>query len=226
MIRQHPNPQMSIPISLAVWHQLLAGTSGSGYEKEDWEIAAEAIDEWTRRHNPQALPMPGANGYQWKSQFLPNGTLLRTVFGGKNYHCQVEGDRILYNGQAVSPSGFVNAVGGIRRNAWRCTWILFPDSKDWQLADTLRACVRPVRARKPAIDSAQPAAHRAAVNAAQAAAPSPVPIACAADATLARPGIMCGTCRRNHGEDRITALLRQELLPMLYRMCSCESMAP
>jgi len=90
---------------------------------------------------------------------------LRTVFGGKNYHCVVEGDHILYNGQAVSPSGFVNAVGGMRRNAWRCTWILFPDSKDWKLADTLRARVRPPRARKPVGEvlqapATQPAATR------------------------------------------------------------------
>ncbi|MES2319887.1 MAG: hypothetical protein V4631_20600 [Pseudomonadota bacterium] len=145
MRRQHPNHKMDIPVSLEVWQQLLGASINTGYEKEDWEIAAEAIDEWMRRHNPDAFPMPAVSGYQWKSQFLPDGTVLRTVFNGKNYHCLVEGDRILYNGKEVSPSGFVNAVGGIRRNAWRCTWILLPDAKDWKLADTLRARVRPPR---------------------------------------------------------------------------------
>ncbi|MES2295857.1 MAG: hypothetical protein V4582_02390 [Pseudomonadota bacterium] len=148
MRRQHPKHQMDIPISLEVYHQLLVASGNTGYEMEDWEIAAQAIDEWMRRHAPDTIPMPATKGYQWKQLFLPVGTLLRTVFGGKNHHCVVEGDQIVFNGQAVSPSGFVNAVGGIRRNAWRCTWILFPDTKEWKLADTLRTRERPLRERK------------------------------------------------------------------------------
>ncbi|MES2297443.1 MAG: hypothetical protein V4582_10390 [Pseudomonadota bacterium] len=148
MRRQHPKHQMDIPISLEVYHQLLVASGNTGYEMEDWEIAAQAIDEWMRRHAPDTIPMPATKGYQWKQLFLPVGTLLRTVFGGKNHHCVVEGDQILFNGQTVSPSGFVNAIGGIRRNAWRCTWILFPESKEWKLADTLRTRERPHRDRK------------------------------------------------------------------------------
>ena len=222
MRRQHPNPRMSIPISLEVWQRLTGASFDTDYEKEDWEIAAEAIDDWMRRHKPDALAMQVAKGYQWKSQFLPNGTLLRTVFGGKNYHCQVEADQILYNGKAVSPSGFVNAVGGIRRNAWRSTWILFPDSKDWKLADTLRNRARPRRARKAADDvqqvpALQPSAGRAPDTAAPVADPSPA---------VSPPGILCGTGRRISGEDRTAALLRQELLPLLYRLCAFDGLAP
>jgi hypothetical protein len=146
---------MSIPISLAVYQQLLGATASTDYEKEDWEIAAEAIDEWIRHHNPDAIPLPVTRGYQWKSVFLPDGTLLRTVFGGKNHHCRVEGDRVLYNGLAVSPSGFVNAVGGVRRNAWRCTWILLPDSKEWKLANKLRIRISPRREHKQTTVSQQ-----------------------------------------------------------------------
>jgi hypothetical protein len=148
MARHHSKYQRSIPVSLEVFHQLNAAALSAGLEKKYWEIAAEAIEEWIRRNKADAIPMPAASGYQWKTQFLPNGTLLRTVFGGKNYHCLVEGDQLLYDGKAVSPSGFVNAVGGTRRNAWRCTWILFPDSKDWSLADTLRARDRARRAHR------------------------------------------------------------------------------
>jgi hypothetical protein len=83
--------------------------------------------------------MPVIAGYQWKSLFLPNGTLLRTVFNGKNFHCLVEDDRIHFNGQSVSPSGFANAVGGMRRNAWKVIWVLFPNTSEWKLAGTLRA---------------------------------------------------------------------------------------
>jgi hypothetical protein len=249
---------MDIPISLKVYHQLIGAAQKTGYQKEDWEIAAEAIDEWMRRHDPDALAMTVATGYQWKSLFLPNGTLLRTVFGGKNHHCLVEGDRILYNGQAVSPTGFANAVGGIRRNAWRSIWILFPDSKDWKLADTLRTRERPRRVRKPAAGiQPAPAAQAPADCAPIAAPPVAGPLsaqmesaaACASEAsnlqhaidgrsprnnlraerrsrqpandiTHSPPGFMCGTDRRVNGGSRMAALLRQELLPLLHRMCA------
>ena len=216
MRRQHPDPRMSIPITLEVWQRLTGASFDSDFEKEDWEIAADAIDEWMRRHKPDALAMQVAKGYQWKSQFLPTGTLLRTVFGGKNYHCLVEGDQILYNGKAVSPSGFVNAVGGIRRNAWHSIWILFPDSKDWKLADTLRTSARPRRARKPAYDVQQASAPQPSAGRVPETAP-PV----AGPLATSPPGILYGKDRRISGDDRMAALL-----PLLYRMCGFDEMAP
>ena len=155
--RQHPAAASSVPVSLAVYRQLLNATGNSGYQREDWEIAAEAIDEWMRRHYPEGLAAQPAAGYQWKHLFLPSGTLLRTVFAGKNHHAIVEGDQILYQGATVSPSRFVNAVGGIRRNAWRAVWIRFPESNEWKLADTLRNRHRPRPARKAASSASQPA---------------------------------------------------------------------
>jgi hypothetical protein len=264
MRRTHPDHRMDIPISMEVWQQLLGASADSNYQKEDWKIAAEAIDEWVRRHTPQSIPTQPARGVQWKSQFLPAGTLLRTVFGGKNYHCLVEGDQILYNGKAVSPSGFVNAVGGMRRNAWRCTWILFPDSKDWKLADTLRTRARPRRARKPAGDvqqapAPQPVAGRAPVSAPPVADPFAAQIASTAASAseapdaqhaindqvpwtdahrerrnrqqrtginLSSPRFTYGAGHSIHGDDRITAMLREELLPLLYRMCVFDGMVP
>jgi len=148
MYKGYPDNQTHLPISLDVYNQLQWASCTTGYEREDWEIATEAIDEWVRRHDPNALQGSAYAGYQWKQLFLPDGTVLRTVFGGKNHHCLVKGDQIIYEKRAVSPSGFVNAGGGIRRNAWKCTWILFPDSKDWKLADTLRTSARPARTRK------------------------------------------------------------------------------
>ena len=164
MSRHHPAPRAEILVSAEIHGQLLNAASDTFFEKETWEIAAEAIDEWTRRHNPKALPGPAYAGYQWKGLFLPNGTVLRTVFRGKNYHCIVEGDAILYDGKPISPSGFVNAVGGLRRTAWNCAWILFPESKDWKLAKTLRGDAGASRKRKPrstaaAAAHAQPAKH-------------------------------------------------------------------
>ena len=74
---------------------------------------------------------------------------------GENRALHDKADRLLYNGQLVSPSGFVNAVGGVRRKAWRCLWILLPGTRQWALADTLRTGERLRRARKPALRSRQ-----------------------------------------------------------------------
>jgi hypothetical protein len=134
MRRYHPKPMSTIPISLHVYQNISLASCNSGYQKEDWEIVAEAVDEWLRRHSPDALNSPPTSGYQWKQLFLPEGTLLRTVFNGKNHHCLVEGDCIVYDGKPVTPSGFVNALGGIRRNAWKSTGILFPNTSDWKRA--------------------------------------------------------------------------------------------
>jgi hypothetical protein len=139
MKRQHPRPAMELPISLELHSKLGGACCDSGFEKEDWEIAAIAIREWLARNNPNAFHMPAISGFQWKHLFLPNGTVLRTIFNGKNYHCRVDDDHILYNGQMTSPNGFVNTVGGVRRNAWKVIWILFPNSETWKLAASLRS---------------------------------------------------------------------------------------
>jgi hypothetical protein len=78
------------------------------------------------------------SGYQWKGLFLPCGTVLRTSFKGRNFQATVDGDCVMFDGRAVSPSEFVNAVGGTARNAWRAVWLLFPDEKIWRIAATCR----------------------------------------------------------------------------------------
>jgi len=128
MRRPHPDPRMEFPISLEIYNQLNSASFDTGLEKEIWEMGELAIREWMVRHRPDSFTMPATSGYQWKQLFLPNGTLLRTVFNGRNSHCLVEDDRLRFNGQETSPSKFVNAVGGIRRNAWKVTWALFPGS--------------------------------------------------------------------------------------------------
>lgn len=139
MKREHPSPTMSLPISLEIYQQLACASVSSGFKLEDWEIGAAAIRDWMVRHNPEAFAMPATSGFQWKHVFLPNGTLLRTIFNGKNFHCVVEEDHLCYEGKKISPSGFANAVGGVRRNAWKVIWILFPNSSVWKLAGTLRS---------------------------------------------------------------------------------------
>jgi hypothetical protein len=129
---------MSLPISLETYQRLLSAAGMSGFEKEFWEIGDMAVRDWLARNAPESFGMPATSGYQWKELFLPNGTVLRTVFEGKNYHCLVENDQVRYNGATTSPSGFANAVGGVRRNAWKVIWLLLPNSSVWELAGTLR----------------------------------------------------------------------------------------
>jgi hypothetical protein len=129
---------MTLPIPLELYQQLLTVSASNRFEKEAWEIGASAIRDWMIRNSPESFAMPVTSGYQWKHLFLPNGTLLRTIFNGKNFHCLIEDDHIRYNGQITSPSGFVNAVGGVRRSAWKAIWILFPDSSTWKQAGALR----------------------------------------------------------------------------------------
>ena len=138
---------MSLPISLELHRQLAAASLRSGYQKEIWEIGAVAIREWLVRNDPEAFAMPANAGYQWKHLFLPAGTLLRTVFDGKNFHALVEGDKLVFDGKATSPSGFANAVGGVRRNAWNVIWILFPNDPTWKQAGRLRSRTKPPGAR-------------------------------------------------------------------------------
>jgi hypothetical protein len=150
---------VDLPISIEIYQQLLGASARGGFQKEAWEIGAAAIRDWMVRNDPDSFAMPATSGYQWKRLFLPNGTLLRTVFNGKNYHCLVEDDHIRYNGQSVSPSGFANAVGGVRRNAWKVIWILFPNCSEWKLAGTLRAKKagqRPGPSKEQRTDSAAP----------------------------------------------------------------------
>jgi len=129
---------MTMPISLELHQQLLLAAIQSDFKKEAWEIGATAIRDWLARHAPDTFAIPTTSGFQWKHVFLPHGTLLRTVFNGKNFHALIEGDQIRYEGAVTTPSRFAHAVGGVRRNAWKVIWILLPDTSTWKLADELR----------------------------------------------------------------------------------------
>lgn len=89
------------------------------------------------------------SGYQWKNIFLHQGTLLRTVFNGKNFYTLVEGDQIRYENAVSTPSRFANAVGGVRRNAWKVVWVLLPNTTTWKLAEELRPRRKPTGSRHP-----------------------------------------------------------------------------
>ena len=83
-----------------------------------------------------------ARGYQWKSLFLPAGTLLRFFYNWKYEEATVVGDEIIYQGRAYSPRQWIYQVTGTVRNAWRTVWIRSPGDFRWHLADTRRRILR------------------------------------------------------------------------------------
>lgn len=99
-----------------------------------------AIRDWQAAHGPQ-LPLAGTSelrGYQWKSLFLPESTVLRMIYGCDTHYAKVIGDHILYQGCKVSPREFTMMVTRNVRNAWRELWIRFPDSQVWKNAHACR----------------------------------------------------------------------------------------
>ena len=81
---------------------------------------------------------PAVRGFQWKTLFLPEGTLLRTSHSDKVDFAKVSGDHIVSeDGATLTPSLFANrhAKG---RNAWRFVWLRFPGDDRWVRADDRR----------------------------------------------------------------------------------------
>ena len=85
----------------------------------------------------QAAPAP-ADGYQWKSVFLPRGTDLRMSTREGTGRARVCGDYIIYQGRRVSPRGLTLAIAGDGRNAWRDLWLRMPGEIDFKLASECR----------------------------------------------------------------------------------------
>lgn len=81
---------------------------------------------------------PALRGFQWKTLFLPEGTVLRTRYGDKVKFAKVSGDDIISeDGTTLTPSLFANrhAKG---RNAWRFVWLRFPGEECWVRAEECR----------------------------------------------------------------------------------------
>ncbi len=109
--------------------------------RKDWLAAATVA-------NPGAAAAT-SRGYQWKSLFLPEGTLLRICVGGQYTEAAVCGDHIVYQGRRCSPRQFFMQGTGQVHNAWLALWIRCPGDARWHLADTRRHILR--RARPAAV---------------------------------------------------------------------------
>lgn len=114
------------------------------------QAATIAINQWitAARGQPANIGLPPMRGYQWKSLFLPEGSGLRMYLDGQFHYAQVDGDKLLYQGRAVTPHSFTTACGGRCRNAWRDVWVLLPGERQWQPASELRRICEQELARR------------------------------------------------------------------------------
>ena len=134
----------AIPLGTPTRAAVLRMLAATGDRRNLEAIVDEALQLWLQKTacDDPAAAQAGARGYQWKSLFLAEGTLLRFDYRGRTYHADVRGDRIVFEGRPYSPRQLLLHVTGTVRNAWRDLWIRGPGDFRWHLADTRRRILR------------------------------------------------------------------------------------
>jgi len=101
---------------------------------------SSAIELWLREQSRLAAGCDPASvrGYQWKTLFLPEGTVLRSWSYGEHNYARVEGDQIIHEGKAVSPNQFAQSFARTTRNAWTDLYVRRPEDKQFKPACRLR----------------------------------------------------------------------------------------
>ncbi|MBO0333495.1 hypothetical protein J0X12_07715 [Sneathiella sp. CAU 1612] len=103
--------------------------------------SAEYIEKHTEQQDEEYLDKYGNpnRGFQWQKVFLPNGTRIRMTYRGTHYYAEVHHEKLLFNGDSVTPSEFARKVANnTSRNAWRDIYINFPGEGGWKFANDLR----------------------------------------------------------------------------------------
>lgn len=135
--------QISIPIATRQFLELAAFLKAQGDSRDPVLAVQDAIDYWLDNASwkPELLrqAQPSNLGYQWKGLFLPDSTEVRMQYKSDWYYAKVEGDKLIYEGEPITPGRLANTVAGTSRNAWRDLWIKRPTDAEWLLADDCRA---------------------------------------------------------------------------------------
>ena len=111
----------------------------TAHDKDVWSEAY--INDLQKIEGDAQLSKYGSpqKGYRWQAIFLPNGTILKIIYKGREHLAEIRHQNLLYQGKNYSPSEWARLVANnTNRNAWRDVWILFPGSSQWKLADVLR----------------------------------------------------------------------------------------
>lgn len=131
---------VSSQLATTTLRRLIDHLSSHGRNGDVSEAINTALEFWL---DAQSQLPPGANpscirGYQWKSLFLPEGTVLRSWSYGEHNYARVEGDKIIHQGEAVSPNQFARAFARSTRNARFDIWVRRPGEKFFKMAALLR----------------------------------------------------------------------------------------
>jgi hypothetical protein len=146
---------VSVKLTLPVLAELAAKSEHSSNPEQLSDVIAAAVDFWLARHEAlSGAPEPVLRGYQWKSLFLPEGTMLRSWSYGEHRYAIVEGDRIMHEGVAVSPNQFARSFARTTRNAWTDLSVRRPGDKTYQVASLLRRQIAREKQTEPSINPA------------------------------------------------------------------------
>lgn len=134
------NTTMTVQVPTDTLLKLIERLRRRGGSQDISEAMTLAVERWLA--DPAAFA-PGADpaglhGYQWKTLFLPEGTVLKSWSYGENNYACVEGDQIIHNGRAVSPNQFAQSFARSTRNAWHDLFIRRPGDKTFKTASRLR----------------------------------------------------------------------------------------
>jgi hypothetical protein len=99
-----------------------------------WKNGRKPAEEFRQRYGDPA------KGYYWTPLFLPNGTQIAMLYGGKTQVAEVRNEKIFFEGEEISsPSVLASRIAaGTNRNAWRDLRIKRPQDVEYRLADELR----------------------------------------------------------------------------------------
>lgn len=129
------NEAFSVELPSKVYLDLAFHLRKSGDLRNPSEVVVQAVRAWLASRAGKVTGL----GYQWKELFLPDGTNLRMRYRGAWHYASVEGDRLVYAGEPVSPRDWGLMVTGTVRNAWRDIWIRRSIGDTWQRAAVMRA---------------------------------------------------------------------------------------
>jgi hypothetical protein len=135
-------PDISVPISTSTFINLVDFLRMKKSSRDPLEVIEAAIDYWMDNADWKEeilAPTSHATGYSWKSVFLPSGTALRIRYNSEYHYAEVEGDKLTFGGESVSPNQFALKVAGCARDAWRDLWVKRPSDADFVVANSLRS---------------------------------------------------------------------------------------
>jgi hypothetical protein len=130
----------SVQLSTDTLLRLIERLRRDGGTQDLSEAMNAALEFWldAKTSLPPGTDPANVHGYQWKSLFLPEGTILRSWSYGEHNYARVEGDKIIHEGHPVTPNEFARSFARTTRNAWFDLSVKLPGEKHFKMANLLR----------------------------------------------------------------------------------------